>query len=270
MAETRRVWIEAVNARGPCGDFDGYKETAGGRIRHAAAARLLLAALFAGGGGNVVYAQAPDSMRRRGWRCAVRRSPMRLTAAGNLRSRIGPQAASCPVPCHGSLHRCAFRSRRAQRASRHLRSGVSRRKPDAGVRLYSQPTRGVRRQPVRGLEDRGSRGWKNTTGVPSIRRFAPWTAAGKKVNLIVWAVSDTVPNNATPDYVLQAPGYQSVTCQHGRTPFVSGLLPRPLQELPQDLHPGGLNRYGANPNVGYIRFGLATGRGGLVPLVCLN
>jgi hypothetical protein len=30
----------------------------------------------------------------------------------------------------------------------------------------------------------------------------PWTQANKKVNLVIWAVSDSSPNDATPQYVI--------------------------------------------------------------------
>jgi uncharacterized protein (TIGR03437 family) len=56
-----------------------------------------------------------------------------------------------------------------------------------------------------------------------------WVQAGKTVNLIVWGVSDSRPNNGTPSYVLNDPNYQSVTCQeNGVTPAVSRLLFRRL------------------------------------------
>ena len=89
----------------------------------------------------------------------------------------------------------------------------------------------------------------------------PWIAAGKSVNLIVWGVSDTVPNDATPDYVLKSSGYQSVSC----TDQGSRSYPFPVyyslgyknnyKTFIQAL----LTRYGSNPYIGYIRFGLAQG-----------
>lgn len=96
-----------------------------------------------------------------------------------------------------------------------------------------------------------------------------WVAAGKKVNFIVWGVSDAEPNNGTPAYVLNDAGYQSVTCEeNGQTlsypVYYSGTYNTDYKIFIQAV----LNRYGANSNVGYIRFGL--GRGGEVFPTCLT
>ena len=98
--------------------------------------------------------------------------------------------------------------------------------------------------------------------------MTPWVNAGKKVNLIVWGVSDARPNNATPAYVTNNPAYQSVTCQeNGQTltypVYYTGSYRASYSTFIQAV----MNRYGANPNVGYLRFGLA--RGGEVFPTCL-
>ena len=54
----------------------------------------------------------------------------------------------------------------------------------------------------------GNYDWSSVDNV-----IRPWVQVGKKVNLIVWGVSDSRPNNGTPAYVMNDPGYQSVTCQ---------------------------------------------------------
>ena len=98
--------------------------------------------------------------------------------------------------------------------------------------------------------------------------MAPWIQAGKKVNLIVWGVSDSRPNNGTPAYVMNDPAYQSVTCQeNGQTlqypVYYAGSYKTNYKAFIQAV----MNRYGANNNIGYIRFGLA--RGGEVFPTCL-
>ena len=101
--------------------------------------------------------------------------------------------------------------------------------------------------------------------------MAPWIAAGKSVNLIVWGVSDSSSNDATPAYVLSDPAYQSVSCANEGTPT--------LYSYPVYYSPGYknnyktfiqavLNRYAGNPGVGYIRFGIS--RGGEAFPTCLT
>jgi uncharacterized protein (TIGR03437 family) len=114
--------------------------------------------------------------------------------------------------------------------------------------------------------DQGN-GKYNWTTVDS--QLNQWVAAGKKVNFIVWGVSDAEPNNGTPAYVLNDPGFQSVSCeQNGQTlsypVYYSGSYLTYYKTFIQAV----LNRYGANSNVGYIRFGLA--RGGEVFPTCLT
>jgi len=109
----------------------------------------------------------------------------------------------------------------------------------------------------------------NYNWTPVDNAMNQWVQAGKTVNFIVWAVSDSRPNNGTPAYVLDDPNYQSVTCQeNGQTlqypVYYAGSYPGYLQTFIQAV----MNRYGANNNVGYIRFGLA--RGGEVFPTCLN
>jgi hypothetical protein len=84
----------------------------------------------------------------------------------------------------------------------------------------------------------------------------------------VWGVSDSRPNNATPDYVTNDPTYQTVTCQeNGQTltypVYYAGSYYTNYRTFIQAV----LNRHGSNPNVGYIRFGLA--RGGEVFPTCM-
>ena len=114
--------------------------------------------------------------------------------------------------------------------------------------------------------DQGS-GNYNWTPVDS--QVNQWVKAGKRVNLIVWGVSDSRPNNGTPAYVLDDPSYQSVTCQeNGATlqypVYYSGSYKSYYKTFIQAV----MNRYGGNANVGYIRFGLA--RGGEVFPTCLT
>lgn len=96
-----------------------------------------------------------------------------------------------------------------------------------------------------------------------------WAQAGKSANLIVWGVSDTRPNNGTPAYVLNDPNYQSVTCQENGVTlqypvYYAGSYPAYYKTFIQAV----MSRYGGNPNIGYIRFGLA--RGGEVFPTCLS
>jgi len=113
--------------------------------------------------------------------------------------------------------------------------------------------------------DQGS-GNYNWTGVDN--QVNQWVQAGKRANLIVWGVSDSRPNNGTPAYVLSDPDYQSVTCQENGVTlqypvYYSGSYPSNYRTFIQAV----MNRYGGNPGVGYIRFGLA--RGGEVFPTCL-
>lgn len=85
-----------------------------------------------------------------------------------------------------------------------------------------------------------------------------WIAVGKKINLIVWAVSDGAVNDSTPAYVLTNLGSaNTTTCDGEVTPnYFSAAFQTPYQAFMQAL----VQHYGSNSSVGYIRFGL--GRGG--------
>jgi hypothetical protein len=87
----------------------------------------------------------------------------------------------------------------------------------------------------------------------------PWTAVGKKVNLIVWDVADDTTNTSTPTYVLNNLGSANITaaCNSGEvTPnYFSSAFQVPYKAFMQQL----IQYYGSNPSIGYIRFGLAQG-----------
>lgn len=104
--------------------------------------------------------------------------------------------------------------------------------------------------------------------------IAPWVAAGKKVNLIIWANSDstvatcsngtqsTTGNCAIPSYVWTALGSSNyVTCstQYGDQ-RIPNYLDRAGFQLPyQQFMAQVVQKYGSDPNIGYIRFGLGHG-----------
>ena len=99
--------------------------------------------------------------------------------------------------------------------------------------------------------------------------MAPWIAAGKTVNLILGGVSDFTPYIGPPSYVLNDPNYRSVTCQESVEAvtypiYYTGAYKSGYKTFIQAV----LNRYGSNPNVGYIRFGL--GRGGEAYPTCVT
>ena len=104
--------------------------------------------------------------------------------------------------------------------------------------------------------------------------IADWAAAGKKVNLIVWAVSDstaspcsngtanTTGNCAIPPYVWKSLGsnnYTSCVTQYG-TQQVPNYLDRASFQIPyQQFMAALIQKYGSNSEIGYIRFGLGHG-----------
>ena len=104
--------------------------------------------------------------------------------------------------------------------------------------------------------------------------IAPWTAAGKKVNLIVWANSDstnatctngannTTGNCAIPAYVWQALGssnYVMCSTQYGNQQ-IPNYLDRANFQLPyQQFMAAVIQKYGSSSAIGYIRFGLGHG-----------
>lgn len=90
--------------------------------------------------------------------------------------------------------------------------------------------------------------------------IAPWTAVGKKVNFIVWGTSDSATNTATPSYVTSDPSYKSVTCtESGATRTDPVYFSAGYMNNYQNFIQAVLNRYGSNPSVAYMRFGLAQG-----------
>jgi len=88
--------------------------------------------------------------------------------------------------------------------------------------------------------------------------IAPWIAAGKKVNIVVWAVSDTPTNNGTPAYVMSNLGSSNITtCAGEKIPnYFSTAFQLPYEAFMAQV----IKHYGTNGSIGYIRIGL--GRGG--------
>lgn len=98
--------------------------------------------------------------------------------------------------------------------------------------------------------------------------IAPWVAAGKTVNFIVWAVAWGHGKPATPDYVLsQVP---TLDCPNfGHVPVFWN---KAFMNSYQAFMSAFVQKYGTNRSVSYIRFGLGGGgethppcRVGLVP-----
>lgn len=94
-------------------------------------------------------------------------------------------------------------------------------------------------------------------------QIAPWVAAGKTVNLIVWATGYGARAIATPDYVFSK--VPSVTCPaFGRAPvfwnpdFVSSY---------RSFMAAVIDKYASQSSIGYIRFGL--GAGGEIYPACM-
>jgi hypothetical protein len=86
-------------------------------------------------------------------------------------------------------------------------------------------------------------------------QMAPWVAAGKSVNLVVWAVRPMGNGHATPDFVWSK--VPSTECPHfSRAPvfwdknFVSSY---------KTFMAAVIQKYGTNSSIGYIRFGLGAG-----------
>jgi Putative Ig domain len=88
--------------------------------------------------------------------------------------------------------------------------------------------------------------------------IAQFIAAGKKVNIIVWAVADLVVNSSTPQYVWNALGASNITtCAGEQIPnYLDPAFQVPYQAFMAQV----IQHYGPNASVGYIRIGL--GRGG--------
>ena len=89
-------------------------------------------------------------------------------------------------------------------------------------------------------------------------QIAPWIGAGKKVNIVVWAVSDTPTNTATPQYVWNNLGSSNITtCSGQQIPnYFQSAFQLPYQAFLAQV----IKHYGGNGSIGYIRIGI--GRGG--------
>lgn len=86
-------------------------------------------------------------------------------------------------------------------------------------------------------------------------RITPWIAAGKQVNFITWATGYSERAKITPDYVFAK--VDSVECPNfGRVPV---FWQKDFMRNYQDFMAAVVQKYGKNPNVGYIRFGLGGG-----------
>ncbi|HEY6767897.1 MAG TPA: hypothetical protein VI386_24345 [Candidatus Sulfotelmatobacter sp.] len=88
--------------------------------------------------------------------------------------------------------------------------------------------------------------------------IAQFIAAGKKVNIIVWAVADLKTNTSTPQYVWTNLGATNITtCAGEQIPnYFASAFQVPYQAFMAQV----IQHYGSNGSIGYIRFGL--GRGG--------
>jgi Putative Ig domain len=122
-----------------------------------------------------------------------------------------------------------------------------------------------------GMVDQGNGvyDWANTDA-----EIAPWAAAGKKVNLIVWANSDSTTspcsngaanptgNCGIPSYVWKSLGssnYTTCVTQYG-TQQIPNFLDRAGFQIPyQQFMSAVIQKYGSDPEIGYIRFGLGHG-----------
>jgi hypothetical protein len=87
------------------------------------------------------------------------------------------------------------------------------------------------------------------------RQIAPWVHNGKQVNLIIWATGYGARANATPDYVFAK--VPAVTCpSFGHTPV---FFDRGFMDAYQSFMSAVVKKYGSDPSIGYIRFGLGAG-----------
>jgi hypothetical protein len=91
--------------------------------------------------------------------------------------------------------------------------------------------------------------------------LTPWMAAGKKVNLVVWPVSDGSANDSTPQYVLTNLGSSNtVTCTSmGSSEIIPNYFDASFQTPYKAFMAAVVEHYSANSSLGYIRFGLARG-----------
>ncbi len=86
-------------------------------------------------------------------------------------------------------------------------------------------------------------------------QIAPWVKLGKVVNFIVWTVSYEHQPAASPKYVLSK--VPTVDCPHfGDVPI---FWERQFKDNYQAFMAALVQKYGSNPAVGYIRFGLGGG-----------
>jgi len=87
--------------------------------------------------------------------------------------------------------------------------------------------------------------------------IAGWIGAGKKVNIVVWPVSDKQTNTATPQYVFKSLGSSNTTtCGGEQIPnYYQSVFQLPYEAFMKEV----VKHYGANGSIGYIRFGLARG-----------
>ncbi len=83
----------------------------------------------------------------------------------------------------------------------------------------------------------------------------PWIQAGKEVNLIFWTVSYGAGPSATPTYVLS----QVDTIQCGDSAVTPVFWEQPFVTNYQAFMSAALQKYGGDPSIGYVRFGLGTG-----------
>ncbi len=87
------------------------------------------------------------------------------------------------------------------------------------------------------------------------QQMAPWVSAGKAVSLVVWAVSDSQGIVATPDFVLSK--VPTVQCpKFGRVPVFWN---DQYVDAYKQFIAGVMQKYGSDPRISYIRFGLGNG-----------
>jgi hypothetical protein len=87
------------------------------------------------------------------------------------------------------------------------------------------------------------------------RQVAPWVAAGKAVSLVVWAVSDAKELVATPNFVMSK--VPTVECpKFGRVPV---FWDQQYVDLYKEFIAAVMQKYGSDPRISYIRFGLGNG-----------
>jgi len=86
-------------------------------------------------------------------------------------------------------------------------------------------------------------------------RMKPWIKAGKQVNLVTWATGYSGRARVTPDFVFSK--VDSVECENaGRVPI---FWQKDFMRHYQEFMAAAVEKYGNNPSVGYIRFGLGIG-----------